>query len=220
MNIMTTIAAPTVAVAAPSIATGRSGGGTFEDDPVFAAIETHRVALQRFKDAQNADIALDDSLELSITGEPCVKVPFMCWKPFERKWVEMDKAEWCYDEEGIAEMVPACFKKRRRKAFMRKWIAELEKDARRRRAEQDRTGWTATRREYDEAWEALLVARTALALELPTTAEGSRAQIKYWTEFSAAELEGSGRSVEWEHMQDTLRLLTSVYGAIGTIAAA
>lgn len=199
------------AVAAPSLALA----GSDPSDPIFGAIASHRTAWASWLEAAEAHRRLQEQVPAAIRRSPRIAVPIMDSPADMGKSPEGLAVRWCETDEEVAEMVPEWLKGDEAKEFVNRAVGQLDADAEQLAVAQDESGWTAVVNRYDDTHATAGEALTALALTIPTTAEGMRAAMQYWWEHQREQL---GVEAMPEEMRETMRFMSSLHVAVGTIA--
>jgi hypothetical protein len=203
-------------------------------DPVFAAIERHRAAWLEY-DASVDDLnAREGALPREFIARPSTAVPKIIGQ-------HESNLQIVTHEEGVgqtrkfmkAEEVFANLEKLAIfRAFTNKQIdmcmrgpaceqaretarRQLRSAQRRYRAARKAAGIKEAQQRQANAMAEEADALQALALTIPTTSNGARGLIKYWCNHQVENLRCADES---EDHKQTLRLLTSLWSGIGTIA--
>ena len=174
---------PAAAVAAPSLAPRV----TPELDPVFAAIDKHRVLEQEFIDAVTSENALEETLPKAALRDPRVRYgrflgrgrsrnPLLPWHLYSHEDIDANIDQLtAIQKTRVVEKGSFSYLEKHRADLHR----AFDRDATRQKQKQDATGWTAAQKRREAASDVADTAAMALAETPPTTIAGVAALLRY-----------------------------------------
>jgi hypothetical protein len=208
------VAASTAAVALPTELR------TSETDPVFAAIENHKLVYAEWLEAVRSLDVLEENVPNSYQLlNPSIDVPvFESRDDIAVRSTDEVTIKSCWTEEEIAECVPEFFTEGERKKFLRKYGVALKREATKCERAAEAHGLAGAKRRHDTAQKKYNEATTVVALTIPETTEGARSAMEYWWRH-IQDYYGPSETMD-DGLKETLRFMTSLWSALGNFQIA
>jgi hypothetical protein len=186
-------------------------------DPIFAAIERHRLAYAELKAANSETSAAEERLPKDFWGEASTPIPLNITPDTNINDPELRNKlifRHCRNVEEIDEALATNCNPEKHPELRRRAIKSLRAERAKFARAKKRAGLPQAEERANLADDYERETLQSLALTIPSTSAGVQAVLKYWWEYQRA---FHGESMlSWE-MTDTMRLLTSIYQAVGFI---
>jgi hypothetical protein len=194
-----------------------AGAAPTEPDPIFAAIERHRLAYAELKAANSEMSAAEERVPKECFGTAWTPMPVNMTPDVDLDDPDIGSKMFfrrCYNAKHIDEALATNCNPERHPELRKKAIKALRAERAKFARAQKCVGLPQAKERAHLADDYEIETLQSLAVTIPSTAIGVQAVLKYWWEHQRA---FHGESMLSGEMTDTMHLLTSIHQAVGFI---